>query len=60
MRIAYGALPYEDEKVISMHAVGAMNDTGEPFVNACATNSIAIGGSVFQPRIMRILLSTSS
>ena len=35
------------ENVIGVHGLGVMNDNGERFVNACATNNIVIGGSVF-------------
>ena len=35
------------ENVMRVHGLGVMNDNGERFVNACATNNIVIGGSVF-------------
>ena len=38
------------ENVMGMHGLGVMNDNGERFVNACAANSIVIGGSLFHHR----------
>ena len=40
------------ENVMGVHGLGVMNDNGERFVNACATNNIVIGGSVFPQKII--------
>ena len=32
---------------MGVHGLGVLNDNGERFVNACATNNIVIGGSAF-------------
>ena len=48
------------EEAIGCHGLGHINENGELFANLCASNSLVIGGTLFQiKRTSKIARSTN-
>jgi hypothetical protein len=46
-KVRYNNTGHEQTQTLGRHGIGQMNENGERFVELCANNKFAIGGSIF-------------